>query len=368
MNIYFIVGYLFPPKTYGGGDLVHRKIYEYLQRQGIEVEVLYLPELIERLTRREWESLKSVKLMKKLPIMFKIFWSIKGKKGLIFEDAYFTRELLLYNIYQKLFLGSNIITYLHHFDHYRSESPWSFQKIWLKFKESLLFSFADKIIVNSRFTRQEILSLGIKDKKIEVVSPGIDCHDFQHFPKAESRTLNLLFVGHYRPRKGIHYLLEAIGKLNYSEIRLHLVGKKEDPEYYFYLLDLVKKLNLLDKVIFSERVDHHELCHLYSQADIFVFPSLWEGFGIVLLEAMYYRLPIIASDVSAIPELVKDGENGLLVPPSDPEALAKAICKLIENPSLRKEMGKRGYQRVINSYSWETTGEKFYQIVKDLSK
>ncbi len=367
MSIYFIVGYLFPPKTYGGGDLVHRKIYEYLQCQGIKLEVLCLPDLIERLTGKECKSLKGVRLMKKLPIMFKILWGIKEKKGLIFEDAYFTRELLFYNVYQKFFLGSNIITYLHHFDHYRSQSPWSFRKMWLKFKERLFFSFADKILVNSRFTRQEILSLGIKNEKVEVVPPGINCHDLQHFPKAESRILSLLFVGHYRPRKGINFLLEAMGKLKYSEIRLHLVGRKESPQYYLYLLDLAKKLNLLDKVIFYGRIHHDELCHIYSQADIFVFPSLWEGFGIVLLEAMYYKLPIVTSRVSAMPELVTDGDNGLLVPPADPEALAEAISRLIKNPDLRKQMGEAGYNRVINEFSWEKTGKKFYRIVKELN-
>jgi lipopolysaccharide heptosyltransferase II len=362
------MGHLFPPKTYGGGDLVHRKIYEYLQRQGVDVEVLCLPDWFERLTGKEFRSLKGVRLIKKIPIMFKICWGIKEKKGIIVEDACFTRDLFFYNIYQKLFLGSHIIIYFHHFDHYRSDSPWSVQKIWIQFKEHFLFSLADKIVVDSMCSHREIRSLGIKSEKVDVVSPGIDCHNFQRFPKTESRTINVLCVGHYRPRKGIHYLLEAVGKLNYSEIKLHLVGRKESSEYYVYLLDLAKKLNLQDKAIFYGRIDNGELCRLYSQCDLFVFPSLWEGFGIVLLEAMYYRLPIVASNISAIPELVKDGENGLLVPPADPAALAKAINTLIENPLKREEMGERGYQKVVNFYSWETTGEKFYHIVKELSK
>lgn len=68
-----------------------------------------------------------------------------------------------------------------------------------------------------------------------------------------------------------------------------------------------------------------------------------------------------------MPELVTDGDNGLLVPPADPEALAEAISRLIKNPDLRKQMGEAGYNRVINEFSWEKTGKKFYRIVKELN-
>ena len=92
-------------------------------------------------------------------------------------------------------------------------------------------------------------------------------------------------------------------------------------------------------------------------ADIFVFPSLWEGFGMVLIEAMYNRLPIVATNAGAIPYLVKDGENGILVPVKDPEQLAKSIKKLIESPELRRSFAKSNYQLAIQ-FNWNKSFSK----------
>jgi glycosyltransferase involved in cell wall biosynthesis len=106
---------------------------------------------------------------------------------------------------------------------------------------------------------------------------------------------------------------------------------------------------------------------LYSSSDIFVLPSLKETFGIVFLEAMHYGLPIVTTNVSAMPELITDGENGLLVPPADSQALAKALSKLVENPELREQLGERGRQRIKNAYYWEQTSSKFLSLVQSIS-
>ena len=114
------------------------------------------------------------------------------------------------------------------------------------------------------------------------------------------------------------------------------------------------------------RVNQPTLNQLYSTADIFVLPSLQEGFGIVFLEAMYYSLPIIATDISAIPELIQHRKNGLLVPPADSESLAEAILLLIENTQLKIKMGQYGKQLVDTSYCWEQTSSKFLSVVQSL--
>ncbi|MDY6902262.1 MAG: glycosyltransferase family 4 protein, partial [Cyanobacteriota bacterium] len=146
---------------------------------------------------------------------------------------------------------------------------------------------------------------------------------------------------------------------------LHLVGnRKNNSAYYNQLQHTVEKLKLTESVVFHDGADQENIKNLYASADIFVLPSFKETFGIVFLEAMHYGLPIITTNVSAMPELIEEGKNGLLVPPADSQALAKAISKLIENPDLIKQMGESGRNKVANSYYWEQTCSRFACILQ----
>jgi glycosyltransferase involved in cell wall biosynthesis len=97
-----------------------------------------------------------------------------------------------------------------------------------------------------------------------------------------------------------------------------------------------------------------EAAEALAAIDVFVLPSLWEGFGLVLLEAMSARLPIVATRVSAIPEIVVDGETGLLVPPADPGRLAEAICALLSDPGRANLLAARGHQRMREQFTLES--------------
>lgn len=372
-KIFFLVGYIFPPKAYGGGNLIHRKLYEYLKAKGMDVIPISIGDILALLDkgwRRNFFSLPFFGTVLANPWFC---WQLRHCKGLIFADHYFNRHLLLFKFIQRYFLKSRIILSFFHSDYYHSDTPNSLRKSILKLQEHIGYNLAHSIFTISQHAKNEIVSLGVFTNRINVITPGIDTTEFIHFPKEKSDKINLLFVGHLRPRKGLDYLIHACSQLRNQNYVINIIARKESLLYFEKLQNLVKKFKLNGHIVFHDGLPldadgRKRLSYFYSQADIFVFPSLWEGFGIVLLEAMYYRLPIVASNISAIPELVRDGENGLLVPPADSEALATAVSRLIENPSLRKELGERGYQRVINSYSWENTGEKFYQIVKELSR
>jgi len=159
-------------------------------------------------------------------------------------------------------------------------------------------------------------------------------------------TFVLGIVARLAPQKGYRYLLEALTQViaKRPEVRLLIVG--DDPFYNFRaeLKAWVQTLRLQNHVIFTGI--RHDVPRLMRGLDLLVSPSLWEGFGLVLLEAMAARKPILASRVSAIPEIVVDGETGRLVPPGDTDALAQGILYFLEHPDEGCRMGQAGRERL----------------------
>ena len=149
-------------------------------------------------------------------------------------------------------------------------------------------------------------------------------------------------------QKGHRYLIDGFAKavMENQKLRLLIVGSGElEGE----LKKRIKRENLQEKVIFSGY--RSDTVDLLNAIDIFAHPSLWEGFGLSVLEAMNMGKPVVATNVSALPELVEDTVTGLLVPPRDTAALADALLKLAANPSLRQQMGASGQQRCRSFFS-----------------
>jgi glycosyltransferase involved in cell wall biosynthesis len=194
---------------------------------------------------------------------------------------------------------------------------------------------------------------------------------------AASRTV--LFVGRLCPEKGVHVLLSAMGEVVRAHPRasLSLVGPLDlspkdyvdphgrdpifngltryygNPDSYYDLI--CRHVSALDgRAFLHGRVANAEICSHYSRAGIFVFPSLWhEPFGIPVIEAMAAGLPVVATRGGALPEVVVDGETGILVERGDGEGLAAAICKLLADPGLRQRMGAAGRKRVRQLFTWD---------------
>lgn len=157
-------------------------------------------------------------------------------------------------------------------------------------------------------------------------------------------------VGRLAPQKGQRHLIAAMPMLLERVPRAHAViaggGDLEE-----YLRDLATELGVAERVhVLGPRRDVPALMHAI---DVFAMPSIWEGFGLVLLEAMAAGRPIVASRVATIPEVVADGETGLLVPAGDPPALADALASLAHDPGLAKEMGEAGRERLRRGFSIE---------------
>jgi glycosyltransferase involved in cell wall biosynthesis len=161
-----------------------------------------------------------------------------------------------------------------------------------------------------------------------------------------------LFVGRIDPdQKGLHTLVRAVALLPASPgLEIRLVG--EDWGGTERLRTLAQRLGVSDRLTFVGKLSRAELLNEYVQAQFFVLPSIFEPFGIVLLEAMAAGLPVIASRVGGIPEIVEDGRTGLLVEPGNPGALAEALRHLCRDEVLRKSMGRSAREQVM-PYDWE---------------
>lgn len=168
----------------------------------------------------------------------------------------------------------------------------------------------------------------------------------------------ILYVGNLKPHKNLVRLLKAFAKLNHNDVVLLLVGKAFKS---IQLNEQEKKLGIKEFVIHTGMVDKNELIGLYNLADIFVFPSLYEGFGIPPLEAMACGTPVVAANNSSIPEVV--GNAAILFDATKSEAIKKSIEFVLSNDRVRKKLIENGFQRIIK-FSWDDTIAKTLKSIK----
>ena len=173
----------------------------------------------------------------------------------------------------------------------------------------------------------------------------------------------LLAVGRLEEMKGFDVALEAMRLIRRSapHVRLAIAGEGSQRTY---LTEAIWRLGLEDSVsLLGERDDVPDLMR---DADVFVHPTRWEGFGLVLLEAMRAGLPVVASRVSAVPEVIEDGVTGILVPPDDPEALASALLRLVCDLPLCRKMGTAGFRRLKERFSPEAMGHRTAEVYESV--
>ncbi len=169
----------------------------------------------------------------------------------------------------------------------------------------------------------------------------------------------ILTVGRVVVRKGIAFLLRALPTVAAGiDAKVAIVGKG-DPKVEADLRRVTEELRLGDRVVFAGKVPEADLIRWYRDCDVYCLPAIvdpqgeTEGLGVVLLEALTYARPVVASRVGGIPDIIRDGETGLLVPEKDPEALAAALLALLRDPERAERLGRQGRERVSKEYSWE---------------
>jgi glycosyltransferase involved in cell wall biosynthesis len=211
-------------------------------------------------------------------------------------------------------------------------------------------------------------------------------------PREEER---ILFVGRLSPEKGVHTILQAFAKVHERApgTRLLLVGQDSvaplreadptgadprfdtlrdfyrNPESYARFLREAVPSELRTSVEFLSPVDHPATARHFAEADIVVFPAIWdEPFGLPVLEAMASGVPVVATRVGGIPETVADGETGILVPPDDPDALADAQLRLLDDETLRIQMGKAGRRRAEELFTWKKRLDEWDALYSSLKR
>lgn len=234
-------------------------------------------------------------------------------------------------------------------------------RVYLSLMTRLSCRRARRIIAVSQATADEVVRLlGIPAKRIDVVPHGVQHSRFRPLPSGRVEAFRrekglpahfVLFLGTLEPRKNVATLLEAYARVATARQTGSLVIAGAKGWYYEEIFKRVEMLGLTDKVRFAGFVPDAELPLWYNAATVFVYPSLYEGFGMPLLEAMACGTPVIGSDVSCMPEVV--GDAGLLVAPLDVKALADSLERLLVDGDLRDDLSQRGRAWASN-YTWET--------------
>jgi spore coat protein SA len=198
--------------------------------------------------------------------------------------------------------------------------------------------------------------------KVHVVHDGVDWEEFNHVRNFTKSDNTVLFVGAIVPFKGLHILLDAVKILQKKglNVRLKIVGSpylwtpdKGHMSYYRNLLDHGRKL---PNVAFEGEKCGEDLLRAYKEAAVLAVPSISEeAFGLVALEGMAAGLPVVASKIGGLTEIVKHEETGLLVPPGNVEALASALERLIENEQLRNRLAENAKGIVRKQFTWNSS-------------
>ncbi|MCX7999899.1 MAG: glycosyltransferase family 4 protein [Leptospiraceae bacterium] len=222
-----------------------------------------------------------------------------------------------------------------------------------------------RILPFSEIARKELEKhFDVPADMVKVLPPGVQVPKLSSIVRNKHKNLVLLFVGRNFRRKGGFILLKAFEKLCSRFDDIHLIVKTGTRFPISILGRYYDKLK--ERVTWIDhQIPRNELNELYRCAEIFVFPTLEEPFGLVLLEAMSFGLPVIASNVYAIPEIVEDGKTGFLIPAGSSEELFKKVSCLIDSMSLRERMGREGRNRVERLFSNEVINWKLKEIYEE---
>ncbi|MGQ9610268.1 MAG: glycosyltransferase family 4 protein [bacterium] len=306
----------------------------------------------EMLTYVVSASIFCIKFAKKFqPDIVHVFFGIPSG-----PVAYILKKL--YNIPYVLFLGGRDVPRPH-------PDPPIYRLLY-----GLLMSPIKSIWANAKVV--VACSKGLKDlalktdakANIKVIPDGVDLKKFCPIVKEiSSKPVRILAIGRLIPRKGFDYLIRSLPNVMENSKKDFCVEIVGDGPQLSELMQLARKINVDEKIVFSGSVPYDKLADKYQQADIFVLSSLAEGMPLVVLEAMASGLPIIATKVQGIDELVIDGLNGYLFSPLDYNALSRHLIYMIDNEEKRISMGKESL-KIIKKYDWSYITEQYLSLYK----
>jgi len=287
-----------------------------------------------------------------------------------FTDA---RETMFFNSNTPI-IGNVNDTYsmnLKNLNYYRKYyQDWFYRWLYYLFVrncEKYTFPRMKALITNSYFTKKMVMEkYHIDQSKIFTIHKSINIKEFENIPyiKSQNHPPRILFIGGNMQRKGLPTLIEAaplIKKYN-PHVEFWIVGKDKAESK---MKILAKKWGVYDSFQFLGWKDRNQLLQIYSQASIFTLPSITEAFGVVILEAMAAGLPVVATNVGGIPEIINSGENGITIPPGNSNELANAIINILDNENLRVKLIENAFS-TVKIFDVHRMMDETYQVYRTI--
>ena len=351
----------------------HRTFYENVRRY-VDADPSVEAHWVE-VTYREpaglWERLPLLPERRKGPL--RGFQEVRrGLSAVSWDVAFFNTQVpavfALDRLYRRPYVVSTDITPIqydalaHLYDH-QPDPPGPIR--WFKYQVNrAIYHRAARVVAWSNWVRRSLeADYAVPPQHILVVPPGIDLEMWSPSPRPVEDTqkagpLRILFVGGDFARKGGPILLKAFRTLRQGEgsgvgVELHLVTRDDvAPEPGVYIHQGLTP-------------NSQALRQLYRESDIFVLPTRVEAFGIAAVEASASGLPVIATNVGGLTDIVVDGETGFLVPPDDPDAVAQALQRLLLDPDRRRRMGQAARRRAETHFDARTNGARLVALLKE---
>lgn len=246
------------------------------------------------------------------------------------------------------------------------------KKKWVKPLLKFAIGQAQAVFANSSFTASKIKALRNVDVEWSPYGTTLETGTGNAEPHPINSKFKILFVGRHIERKGIRYLIEAAKYLPRDQFEIRIVGVGDLTEQLKELAAHVSGNSA--EIIFTGKLSPEALANEYKTANVFTLPAIvdskgdTEGLGVVLIEAMELGLPIVASNVGGIPDVVIDGETGILVPEKDPEALASAYKRLAAEPELVKHLLAGAQKRIHECFTWDGIIQRQIEVYNKVLK
>lgn len=308
--------------------------------------------------------------LKRFP--YKLLMNLENRLGLHVEERFLLPRIDLFHgacqMIPPLSRTKSVIT-VHHLDEARYNYPTQWDEFYYREVYSKSVLRADQLIADSNYTKDYLLKeFNLDPAKINVVYHGIfspkprvtDEQKVQLRSRFKLPERFVVCVSHMHLRKNTKRLVEAFLRLCPSERDLHLVlVGGGHPDYIEEVRRTIESCGLIDRVHLTGPVSHEDVPAFYATASLFVLPSLLEGFGIPLIEAMAMGCPIAASNATSIPEVV--GDAGLLFNPGNVDEMAEQMRRILDNESLRKELIEKGLARAAE-FTWEKAASQTLDV------
>ncbi|UGV40034.1 glycosyltransferase family 4 protein [Methanococcoides orientis] len=295
-----------------------------------------------------------------MPNMFLDLFKNRHKHDIIHAHSHLYFSTNLCALLRKM--GSSPLVITNHGLNSQTAPEW-FQNIYTATGAKLTFLAADKIICYTETGKNELIELGIKSHKIEVIHNGIDT---DHFVPAKKQCLDkkrLLWIGRYANGKGVDNLIDAFNilKSKHPEASLTMVGRGPDKDR---IIQKIHDLELDKDITIKDFVPNSEIVQLYQNSSVFVLPSLEEGVPRTILESMSCGVPVVCTRLPQLVDIVEG--SGFLVPIKDSQTLADRISEILSDISLAEGLGQNGRKNVVANYSWKDTVKRTIQLYEGL--